>query len=83
MDNLPAIQSITTSNEALRVLLSVAVGALDADSLTEIKMLVEEIRKGLQKRARAGRTEKTRYLALASTTLEEVEGWLAKAQMEE
>ena len=76
-------QSITTSNSTLSLLRRVAVGALDVDSLTEIHILVVKIRKGLHKRARAGRTERTRYVALAANALEEAEGWLVKAQMEE
>ena len=83
MENLPTPQSITNSNDALRTLLGVAVGALEADDLTEIKLVVIELRKGLSQRARAGRTERTRYLALTATALEEAEGWLHKAQMEE
>ena len=83
MENLPTPQSITNSNDALRTLLGVAVGALEADDLTEIKLVVIDLRKGLSQRARAGRTERTRYLALTATALEEAEGWLHKAQMEE
>ena len=86
MANLPSPQTITTSNDALRVLLGVAVGALEAgddNSLTEVKLVIMELRKGLHRMARAGRTERTRYLALTATALEEAEGWLRKAQMEE
>ena len=86
MANLPSPQTITTSNDALRVLLGVAVGALEAgddNSLTEVKLVIMELRKGLHRMARAGRTERTRYLALTATALEEAEGWLNKAQMED
>ena len=76
MGNVSAVETITTSNNAFGAF-------IDATSLTEIKILIEEMRKGLYKRARAGRTERTRYLALAATALEEAEGWLLKAQMEE
>ena len=85
MENLPGPQTITTSNDALRTLLGVAVGALETeeDCLTEVKILLIELRKGLHRIARAGRSERTRYLALTATALEEAEGWLNKAQMED
>ena len=85
MENLPNPQTILTRNDALRTLLGVAVGALEAEleSLTEVKLVILELRKGLHRMARAGRTERTRYLALTATALEEAEGWLHKAQMED
>ena len=76
MGNLPSAETIMTRNNAFGAF-------IDATSLAEIKILIEEMRKGLYKRARAERTEMTRYLALTATALEEAEGWLLKAQMEE
>lgn len=87
MDNLPDPMTITTANDGLRTLLGVAMGATqagDAMDMTAIKIVIESLRSGLQAHpAMQARSPVTRYLALTVTALEEAEGWIHKAQMEE
>ena len=84
MEFADTAKSITRSNEALCALLGMAdaSGMLDAACLTKIKLVIIEVHKVIQKYARAGRSERTRYIALTSTALEVAEGWLAKAQFD-
>ena len=77
-DDMPEPQTITTENDGLRVLLSTAAGIIQADDLLCCRMIIMELRQGLQ-----SRTKRTRYRTLAITALEEAEHWLMDASAEE
>ena len=71
------MSALHTVNDGLRTLLSAAVGITQADDLLCCRMVVEELRKGLQQR-----TLHTRYRQLAIDALETAEHWLLKAGIE-
>ena len=77
-EDMPEAQTFHTTDDGLRALLSAAVGIIQADDLLCCRMVVEELRKGLQQR-----TLHTRYRQLAVDALETAEYWLLKAGIEE
>ena len=77
-EDIPEAQTLHTTNDGLRALLYAAVGIIQADDLLCCRMVVEELRKGLQQR-----TLHTRYRQLAIDALETAEHWLLKAGIEE
>ena len=76
--DMPKPQMLHTTNDGLRALLYAAVGIIQADDLLCCRIVVEELRKGLQQR-----TLSTRYRQSAIDALEAAEHWLFKAGMEE
>ena len=77
-EDMPEAQTLHTTQDGLRTLLSAAVCIMQDDDLLCCRMVVEELRKGLQQR-----TLHTRYRQLAIDALETAEHWLLKAGMEE
>ena len=77
-EDMPEAHTLHTIHDGLRTLLYVAVGITQADDLLCCRMVVEELRKGLQER-----TLHTRYRQLAVDALETAEHWLLKAGIEE
>lgn len=82
-DDMPLPQALTNENDALRALLYAAAGIIQADDLACARMVIQELRKGLQVRSFPPGSHKYEYRFNAITRLMEAETWLLMASWEE
>jgi hypothetical protein len=82
-EDMPQPQTLTNENDGLRALLYAAAGIIQADDLACCRMVIQELRKGLEMRTFPHESNSALYRGNAITRLVEAETWLLMASWEE
>ena len=81
-DDMPMSQTLTNEHDGLRALLYAAAGIIQADDLLCVRMVVDELRKGLELRIFPPDSKEGRYREHAIARLVEASAWLLMAMYE-